>query len=355
MYRKINKLVIGTNNQGKIREIKKLLPKKIQVSTPKQLNLKSPKENGSTFLENSLIKAKYFSKKSKSICLADDSGLEIDCLDKKDVLNGGLGKGEIGVVVANTGVGKSHFLVQVGAAALLRGKNVLHYTFELSETAVGIRYDSNLCSMPSSEVIERKSEILEKYKDLEVGRLIIKEYPTGSASVLTIRSHIEKLSMKSFVPHMIVVDYADIMRSTRSYDALRHELKLVYEELRNLAMDMNIPIWTASQANRDSANSSIVGLENMSEAYGKAMVADVVISLSRKAAEKSTGYGRMFVAKNRAGRDGVLFPVRIDTSMSKFTAIEDASEMTLDDALESDNRSLKKLLNEKWKEVNRSA
>ena len=82
MYRKINKLVIGTNNQGKIREIKKLLPKKIQVSTPKQLNLKSPKENGSTFLENSLIKAKYFSKKSKSICLADDSGLEIDILGK---------------------------------------------------------------------------------------------------------------------------------------------------------------------------------------------------------------------------------------------------------------------------------
>jgi len=82
MYRKINKLVIGTNNQGKIREIKKLLPKKIQVSPPKQLNLKSPKENGSTFLENSLIKAKYFSKKSKSICLADDSGLEIDILGK---------------------------------------------------------------------------------------------------------------------------------------------------------------------------------------------------------------------------------------------------------------------------------
>ena len=160
--------------------------------------------------------------------------------------------------------------------------------------------------------------------------------------------------MKSFVPHVIIVDYADIMRSTRSYDSLRHELKLVYEELRNLAMDLNVPIWTASQANRDSANSDIVGLENMSEAYGKAMVADVVISLSRKAAEKSSGYARMFVAKNRAGKDGILFPVNIDTSMSKFSVIEDACEMTLQDAMESDGKDMKKLLQEKWKEVNRS-
>ena len=75
-------------------------------------------------------------------------------LDQKDVLNGGLGRGEIGVVVANTGVGKSHYLVSMGAEALRRGKNVVHYTFELTETAVGIRYDSNLCRIPSSNVIQ---------------------------------------------------------------------------------------------------------------------------------------------------------------------------------------------------------
>ena len=102
--------------------------------------------------------------------------------------------------------------------------------------------------------------------------------------------------LKSFAPSVIIVDYADIMRSTRQYDSLRHELKLIYEELRNLAMEVNIPIWTASQANRDSAKSDIVGLENMSEAYGKAMVADVVVSLSRKPMEKATGAGRLFVA-----------------------------------------------------------
>ena len=156
--------------------------------------------------------------------------------------------------------------------------------------------------------------------------------------------------LKGFVPSLIIIDYADIMRSTRAYDSLRHELKLIYEELRNLSMDMNVPIWTASQANRDSAKSDIVGLENMSEAYGKAMVADVVISLSRKAMEKSTGSGRLFVAKNRAGKDGLVFPIHIDTAMSKITIL-DENQLTLDEAVKQDENSMKDLLKKKWREV----
>ena len=81
--KKIINLVIGTNNPGKLREIKDLLPNKLKVFSPNKLKLKSPKENGKTFKENSLIKAKFFSNKAKMICLADDSGLEIDILDKK--------------------------------------------------------------------------------------------------------------------------------------------------------------------------------------------------------------------------------------------------------------------------------
>jgi replicative DNA helicase len=141
------------------------------------------------------------------------------------------------------------------------------------------------------------------------------------------------------------------MKSSRKFDSLRHELKLVYEELRNMAMEMNIPIWTASQANRDASNSDVVGLENMSEAYGKAMVADVVLSISRKASEKANGAGRIFVAKNRAGRDGMLFPMQIDTSMSKFTLLS-TDEMSFNDVVKADGTSMKTLLKEKWKEIN---
>ena len=276
----------------------------------------------------------------------------LDRIDAQDILRGGLGRGELGVIAANTGVGKSHFLVAMGCAAMRAGKNVIHYTFELSEHDTGKRYDSNLCDIISNEIIERKEEVIAKYKNMDLGKLIIKEYPTGSASVMTLRNHIEKLTLKGFKPSLVTVDYADVMKSSRAYDSLRHELKLIYTELRNLAVELNIPIWTASQANKDSSKSDVVGLENLGESYGKAQVADVVLSISRKPMEKSEGTGRIFVAKNRAGRDGLLFPINIDTAKSKFEILDETS-MTLNEAVAQDNNSMKEKLREKWKEVNK--
>ncbi len=278
----------------------------------------------------------------------------MEALDQKGILNGGLGRGEIGVVAAPTGVGKSHMLVNLGAAAVKRGKNVIHYTFELTENGTGLRYDSNICMIPSNEVPERSDEVRDAYAEMEgLGRLIIKEYPTGAATVQTLRSHIEKLSLKGFIPDLLVIDYADIMRSSRQYESMRHELKKVYEDLRNLAMEKQIPIWTASQSNRESASSDIVGLENMSESYGKAQVADVVISISRKPTEKASGLGRIFIAKNRAGRDGILFPVKLNTAMSMFSIIENSEEMTLSEAQGKNKNDIKKVLQQKWKQVSK--
>ena len=274
-------------------------------------------------------------------------------IDEKSILGGGLGKGEIGVITAPTGVGKSHMLVNLGCAALQAGFNVIHYTFELTETRTGLRYDSNLCDIPSNDVPERKEEVIAYYEENKdvLGRLMIKEYPTGTATVQTLRSHIEKLSLKGFIPHVLIIDYADIMRSSRQYDSMRHELKKVYEDLRNLAMEKNLPVWTASQSNRDAANSDVIGLESMAESYGKAQIADVVLSISRKAEEKSTGVGRLFVAKNRAGRDGILFPIKIDTAKSKIEIVEGASEMSFGEAKNQNEGDLKKLLQQKWKQV----
>jgi replicative DNA helicase len=274
----------------------------------------------------------------------------LDVIDGKDILRGGLGRGELGVVVAPTGVGKSHWLTAMGAHALKMGKNVVHYTFELTETAVGLRYDSNLCYIPSNDVPDMKEDVLKTYESMDLGRLIIKEYPTGTATVQTLRNHIEKLSLKGFVPNLIIIDYADIMRSSRTYDSLRHELKLVYEELRNLAMELNLPVWTASQANREASGAEVVGLENMSEAYGKAMVADVVVSISRKPSEKADGSGRLFIAKNRAGKDGILFPIHIDTSQSRISILDENS-LSLSETVSNDRRDEKKLLRKKWLEV----
>ena len=273
-------------------------------------------------------------------------------IDRKEVLNGGLGKGELGVVVAPTGVGKSHFLVSVGAAALKMGYNVVHYTFELSETVLGTRYDSHLCRISATDIPDLREVVIAEYAQMkDLGRLIIKEYPTGSASVMTLRNHVEKLLLKGIKPDVIVIDYADIMRSSRKYDSMRHELKLIYEELRAMAVDCQVPIWTASQANREAANADVVGLENMSEAYGKAMVADFICAISRKPAEKLLGGARLHVAKNRAGRDGFVFPIKIDTSQSRIEVMDEIAEMSLEDVNQSDSSSMKDLLRKKWKEV----
>ena len=242
----------------------------------------------------------------------------------------------------------SHWLTMIGANALREGKNVLHYTFELSETAIGIRYDSNLCDMDSNEVMDRKDEVKKFYEENRLGRLYIKEYPTNTASIYTIRSHIERLDLKGFKPDLIVIDYADIMRSTRQFDSLRHELKLVYEELRGLAMELQVPIWTASQSNKEGANAEVIDMTNMSEAYGKAMICDVIVSVSRRPHEKANGWGRLYVAKNRAGRDGLVYSIKMNTARSKF-------EITGDDEVPapsvSEEDAQKQALKAKWKEL----
>jgi len=243
----------------------------------------------------------------------------------------------------------SHFLTMLGANALRNNIDVLHYTFELSETQVGIRYDSNLCEIDSNDVIDKEKDIKEKYAAMKLGHLKIKYFPTNTATIYTIRSHIERLELKGFRPGLIIIDYADIMRSTRQYDSLRHELKLIYEELRGFAGEKQLPIWTASQSNKEGSNSDIVDLGNMSEAYGKAMVADVVLSVSRKAHEKSTGWGRLYIAKNRAGRDGIVYPVKIDTARSQFTIT--GKEGSLQEATATDERAYKRALLNKWNEL----
>jgi len=139
------------------------------------------------------------------------------------------------------------------------------------------------------------------------------------------------------------------MRSTRQFDSLRHELKLVYEELRGLAMEYGIPIWTASQSNKEGANAEVIDMTNMSEAYGKAMICDFIISVSRRSHEKANGWGRLYVAKNRAGRDGLIFPAKINTARSQFEIVGAAD--VPDAAIVSDDEAQKRALRAKWQEL----
>jgi replicative DNA helicase len=150
---------------------------------------------------------------------------------------------------------------------------------------------------------------------------------------------------------VLIIDYADIMRSSRQYDSLRHELKLIYEELRSFLQEKHIPGWTASQSNREGSGQDVVDLNNMSEAYGKAFVADAVLTLSRRTHEKATGEGRLCVAKNRFGRDGLVYPLLIDTARSKFAV--SGNVMSFQKATDDDEKAAKRQIAAKLEELKR--
>ena len=245
---------------------------------------------------------------------------EVDKLCK-----GGIGKGELGVVIAPTGAGKSMVLVHLGTQAMKMGKTVVHYTLELQDTSIGIRYDSCLTGVPLSELHSMKEMIYESVQDVE-GRLIIKEYPTKSASPQTLKNHLEKLKQKDIKVDMILIDYGDLLKPTVVTREKRHDLESIYEELRAIAQIYKCPVWTASQTNRSGLNAEVVTLEAISEAYSKCFVADFICSVSRTIDDKNNNTGRLFVAKNRFGPDGLVYPAKMDLSRVKIEVLPSTGE-----------------------------
>jgi archaellum biogenesis ATPase FlaH len=229
------------------------------------------------------------------------------------ICDGGLGKGELGVVIAPTGAGKSMALVHLGAQGVKEGKTVIHYTLELQETVIATRYDSCITGYPLSDVINFKDEVYEEIKDID-GSLIIKEYPTKSASTNTIRTHLSRLQKRGINPGMIIVDYGDLLKPVVVRKEKRNELESIYEELRAIATEFKCPIWTASQTNRSGLNAEVITMEQISEAFNKCFVADFIFSISRTIEDKQNNQGKMFIAKNRNGPDGMVYNIFMDTS-----------------------------------------
>ena len=239
------------------------------------------------------------------------------------ITQGGLGRGELGVVIAPTGAGKSMALVHLGAMAVKAGLQVVHYTLELSDTVVASRYDSCLTGVPLTSLMDEKEAILEEVKNVR-GKLIIKEYPTKTASTSVIKNHIKRIVSGGQKVDMIIVDYGDLLNPTVRYKEKRTELETIYEELRALAMEFVCPVWTASQTNRSGLNAEVVTMESISEAFNKCFVADFIFSVSRTVDDKKTNSGRIFIAKNRNGPDGIVMPLYMDTSVVKMEVLEDA-------------------------------
>jgi len=242
-----------------------------------------------------------------------------------DITNGGLGNSELGVVIAPTGAGKSMVLVHLGAQAVREGKTVVHYTLELQDMSIGLRYDSCLTGVAINDLPIFKEEVYEKVSNFD-GRLIIKEYPAKTASTNTIKTHLEKLKTRGIDVDMVIVDYADLLRPKRVEREKRHELETMYEELRGLAQEFKCVFWTASQTNRSGLNAEVITMEAISEAFNKCFVADFICTVSRTIEDKTANTGRMFIAKNRQGYDGIIYPIFMDTSNVKIKVFEPTTE-----------------------------
>jgi len=264
-----------------------------------------------------------------------------------DIIKGGLGRGELGVVIAPTGAGKSMALVHIGAAAIKAEKNVVYYTLELLDTTVAARFDSCITGVKLQDLTTFKDLIYEDVKKLK-GRLIVKEYPTKSANVNKLKQHLEKLRFAGFEPDVIIVDYGDLLAPINSYKEKRTELETIYEDLRGLAQEFKCPLWTASQTNRSGLNAEVVTMESISEAFNKCFVADFIFTLSRTITDKNNNTGRIFVAKNRNGPDGIVYPVFMDPANIKIDILAPTGE-TADELNENAAKKQQETLREKYK------
>jgi len=269
-----------------------------------------------------------------------------------ELLDGGLGPGELGVVVAPSGVGKTWVLCELGAEAVRQGLSVVHYTLELQEHYVGNRYDTLFTHIPSNELVDKKDIVRDKISVLP-GRLLIKYFPPKGISVKKLEQHMDKMMSMDNKPDLIIVDYADLLLSySNKMDNTYAEQGGVYIDLRGMSGQLGIPIWTASQTNRSAIDMEVIEADKIADSYAKVMNADFIMSWSRKSKDKLNNTARVHVMKNRFGMDGITFPCKMDTNQGIIQVYESGSPDGIIATKESANGSLveKQLLHKKYVE-----
>ena len=268
-----------------------------------------------------------------------------------DIMDGGLGEGELGVIVAPAGIGKSWTLQALGAGALKTDKTVVHYTLELNENYVGLRYDSIFTGVTTANIKYYKEDVKSKIEKLP-GKLLIKYFPTKAASVQTLGSHLKQIELSGIKPDVVLVDYGDILMPTGNFREKRHAIGNIYEDLRGLAGELEVPIWTASQANRSALEEDVIGADKVAEDYSKVMTADFVMSMSRKVEDKIANTGRFHVIKNRFGVDGITFPATINTNTGHIQIFDKQTQQgkTVQGKMNNHDEYIRKTLGQKYQD-----
>jgi len=265
------------------------------------------------------------------------------------ITKGGVPRKTLNIALAGTGVGKSLFMCHVAASALVEGRNVLYITMEMAEERIAERIDANLLNVPIDQLDKMSKDMFTtKVANLArktTGRLIVKEYPTGSAHSGHFRALLNELKLKKqFKPDIIFIDYLNICASSRmktmggSINSYTY-IKAIAEELRGLAVEFDVPVFSATQTTRSGFSNSDVGLEDTSESFGLPATADLMFALISTEELDKDGQIMVKQLKNRYNDPTMhkRFVVGIDRSKMRLYDVEETQQTLVDDTPVFDN------------------
>lgn len=253
------------------------------------------------------------------------------------ITRGGLSKKSLSVIMAGTGVGKTMLMTHMASANLAASKNVLYITMEMAEEKIAERIDANLLDLTIEQLYAVNKTAYEKrmerFKAKTEGKLIIKEYPTATASTAHFRALLNELRLKrDFIPDIIYIDYLNICASSRiKYSANVNSytyIKSIAEEIRGLAVEFELPVVTATQVNRTGFNSSDIDLENTSESFGLPATADFMVALISSEDLDQLGQVMVKQLKNRWNDLNYhrRFVIGVDRSKMTFYDVEESAQ-----------------------------
>lgn len=324
----MSSIKIADDKKGKLSRgsIPKLLTDALAVSFDPNI--------GHSYLDDTDARYEFYHK------VEEKFPFDLDCMNK--ITKDGVPRKTLNVILAGTAVGKSLALCHMAASYFMSGKNVLYITLEMAEARIAERIDANLLNVSLSDLQKISKDMYDKrisaIKSKTVGRMIIKEYPTATATVTHFRSLLSELHLKkNFVPDIIFVDYLNIASSARLNQSNHVNsytyVKSIAEEFRGLAVECNVPLWTATQTNRQGFVSSDIGLENTSESFGLPATADFMIALSTTEELESMGQILVKQLKNRYNDISTLkrFVLGIDRSKMRLFDLDDSAQKELVD------------------------
>jgi len=304
---------------------------------------------GHDYLENAEQRFDFYHK------IEDRMAFDLDYFNK--ITKGGVPNKTLNIALAGTGVGKSLFMCHLAANALVDGKNVLYISMEMAEERIAERIDANLLNVPIDQLDKMSADMFSaKIADLSRktnGRLVVKEYPTGSAHAGHFRGLLQELKLKKqFEPDVIFIDYLNICASSRmkgmggSINSYNY-VKAIAEELRGLAVEFDVPLFSATQTTRSGYSNSDVGLEDTSESFGLPATADLMFALISTEELDKENQIMVKQLKNRYNDPTYhkRFVLGIDRSKMRLFDVEESQQNLMDDTPVFDNSATGKTMN----------